>query len=1199
MLIVWFCAMYYRLLLILCGVSLLGNGCSGDGASFSSTTPIDEQTDVSPDGLLKIDTRTGSRKHLLSFKTSGKHEFGRYLSEYVLVIKSNVESCVRLKVRPAEEIGTPIAKNYFDNDDPGATSCGASNSEEAGGSNLALLPDIDQKIPVQPSYATAMPIRDEHQRYLDTIPADTGRLGITSSPELCSISIFRMPDNRVDRGAGDHGGDDYTVPKTGRLLVVSNQKKIRIWVDEEYGNPCTAVGQTPGNFKALEFSGQVESITDRLYMAHLHNLATEVEKAYTRLTAAFGGVSDVDDNGSVDLFLSPNVNRSHFNGYPSGEIDSFRATLPYRPNDLAPYDPLSNSTSNEGEIIYMWVPDPAGIYTYDFSTSANSLTSNYSKGFIAAQLMNLILLNQKTIVKKRLKREERWLMEALSLLASSYIGGNNYVFHMLTQYLASRPQMIDVFAQPTSNYENIIDDEERQGMLTMFAWYMHTRLCGNKVEICTDLKQLIDTDLVGKDNIENVFGVSLNQLMLDFGITVATHLANDPRAVRGLWDKEDSGTEGLDRPLKMPLFDDNNLTATEVSPNDPPVTVELANDGSTFISGDPNTAADLRCSRTDDRACDRTHASPFPNLSNMLYQVVLPDSDMDLKLVANSVTYIFVTGLLSERTDIVANFGRGLQIVIMPLGERNAELRKVHQEKVSEFGHMDVRAVNLTDTIDATKTYYNDPPYPQEIMHEWTLKGDKELWIAGAINDITLNPMTIGDADTYNIKVDPCASGCSADDKISVLVQTKVRDFPSQLVPFTLATTTDLNIFKGRNIWAKAEDLDIPDFEPEGEAVLCQATSTNPGRCANGRISGAATFDAQHQSGGGFALPIDNFLFASRPFEDTQRFNNGVITCEERGGGSRPFCPDEAARQFFNFSWQRDSEAHSFVFYTVDEDTNFSAALETVNTEYIQNLQKFKRLLPDAPFEAEDEEEGRSACSEIGLDEENDCRKKSEGQLTAAAQELLKTKRFVCNNDAPAINCGTIASDIGGWFPKGQFVNLKKSNQTWTTYYDPAFAKGAHGPCAGEAQTSPPANYPCSLDATMGTNDIRHQLNVDAGRVLPAGDEAYCKGVFGVDFDVCIDPVTIYSTSDSNRQLYTYIYDNPDTTRIRERCPFDLSPSRGEVIGKSNRVHYLWFEVRKDAPTFINLMVGGLNNSKGRYLLRAKLFKHKNNRCSR
>ena len=154
----------------------------------------------------------------------------------------------------------------------------------------------------------------------------------------------------------------------------------------------------------------------------------KVEKAYKRLSDAFGDISDIDNNGAVDLFLSPEINRSHFSGVPSDDIDSFKATLPYRPNDLAPFDAHRNSTSNEAEVLYLWVPDPAGIYTYGYPTSSNSLTSNYSKGYLAAQLMNLIILNHKTIVENRLQNEERWIMEVLSLLASSYIGGNNYVF---------------------------------------------------------------------------------------------------------------------------------------------------------------------------------------------------------------------------------------------------------------------------------------------------------------------------------------------------------------------------------------------------------------------------------------------------------------------------------------------------------------------------------------------------------------------------------------------------------------------------------------------------------------------------------------------------------------------------------------------------------------------------------------------------
>ena len=1172
----------WRFLLTSLVIGQLCSTCSGDGASFGSSTPDIEEKDINPDGLLTIDTRGGSLQHLLTFQTTGKHEFGRYLSEYVLVIKSNAESCVRLKVRPAEEIDTPVRKDHFDNDDPGASSCGAASSG-GGGASLALLPDTPPRLKTH-----ALPMNDAHRNYLDTIPANTNRFGITSSPELCSLSIFRMPAKRVSRGAGDTAGGEYTVSKTGRLLVVSDKKKVRIWVDEEYGNPCTAVGQTPDDFKAIDFIAKKGKVTDRLYMAHLRNLAAETEKTYLRLSEAYGDVSDVDSNGSIDMFLSPDMNRAHFNGVPSSNIDRFSATLVNRPNDLAPFHSQHNSMSNEGEIIYLWVPDPAGIYTYGFLASANSITSNYAKGYVAAQLMNLIVLNHKTIVDDRSKREKRWLMDALALLASSYVAGNNYVFHSLAQYLTSRPQTINLFAKPASKYQTIIDDEERQGMLMMFAWYMHTRLCGNKVEICDKLKKLIDTELTGKENIENTFGVTQEQLLLDFGMTVAAHLADDPDAVRALWDKEDTGTEGITKPLEMPLFNDNRLSDTEVSPSDPPLTVELANDGQNFLSGDPNTPSAA--------AWDRTHASPFPNLDNVLYQVVLPDSDMDLKLVANSLTYVFITGLTSERTDIIGSFSKGLQVVVMPLGERNSTLRKVHQEKTSELSHTDVRVINLTDTIDETKTYYDESPYPDENMRDWTLQEDKELWIAGSIDNMVLNPMTIGDADAYSIKIDPCGThACDATDEFYVMVQTKVRDFPSQLVPFTLATSTDLNIFKGRNIWAKLEDLGVDDIETQGQPVLCQATTA--GRCANGGISGAYTFDASHQKSGGYKLPIDNFFFASRPFSHAQRFNHGVIGCKE-AQGFRAYCPEEAARQFFNFKWNPRAEANSFQFYTVDKNASFADNLETVDDEYLDNLRTFISLVSGAPFD-EDNTAALEACGGIGLDEEYDCQTKNSGALRTAAEDILAKKRIICNHDKQR-NCDDIYTAVSGWLPKNNFINLKKSSTTWTTYYDPVFAKGAHGACVGEptARQSDVQDYPCpALDAAMRNDDIRYQLNVDADRVLPAGGETMCDGFFGEDYDVCVDPVTIHSASGGDKLLYTYVYDSPATTRIRQRCPFHLGHSRGQVIGKSNRLHYLWFKVKKDAPTFINLMVGGLNNSQGRYLLRTKLFRYNKTKC--
>ena len=211
--------MYRLLSLSLYFIGLLLGACSGDGSNFGSLVPpgIENPTEITPDEIITIDTRGGSQKHLLNFKTSGKHEFGRYLSEYVLVIKSNTESCVRLKVRPAEEIGSPVTEDHFDNDDPGAGSCGSNN--DAGGdidsdndqdegnppAKLALVPDA--ALAELPS--TARPMRDAHWHYLNTMLASAEQMRITSSPQLCSLRIFRMPSKRINRGPGDHSGKEF------------------------------------------------------------------------------------------------------------------------------------------------------------------------------------------------------------------------------------------------------------------------------------------------------------------------------------------------------------------------------------------------------------------------------------------------------------------------------------------------------------------------------------------------------------------------------------------------------------------------------------------------------------------------------------------------------------------------------------------------------------------------------------------------------------------------------------------------------------------------------------------------------------------------------------------------------------------------------------------------------------------------------
>ena len=1249
------CAVFVFLLLSDCGGKKSGSSpAPGPGPGTRPPEPMI----VEPDEVTVIDSRGGAKTELLQLRTSGKHQLGRYLSEYLLVVKSDRASCIRLKMLPAGVIDSSIPEDFFENFDEGASACqSAGGDEDIEDTEEAPAPALRQQrgseVGRTRQHRVALPMREEHRRYLESITDTVAPLGITSSPVICSLNIFRMPTTRLQHEHGEGEGLEATVSKTGRLLVVSPGRKVRVWMDEEYGNPCSAVGQPPSDFQPIDFNTAREfGVVDRLYMAHLENIARELESAYKRLTSAFGDVSDIDGNSSIDVFLSPDINREHFHGGYDDPIDKLRATMVHRPNDLSPFNAHHNPTSNEGEILYLWTPDPAGIYTYGYFASSNSITSNYSKGYLATQLMGLIIMNHKLLDRPSptipgqeipLQNEQKWLIDALSLLAASYVGGNDYPYHFLAQYMTSRPQEVNMFQEISSFEPNQLDDE-RLGMLTMFGWYMHTKICGKSVKICDKLQELIDSTLIGEGNVAATLDLDWDDLFLNFGISVATQLADKPADVRALWNK--SGGKSVLAPLEMPIFDDNNLNSTEVYPASPPRTVEIDNLGN-IITG-------------DDR--DRTHATPFPNLDNLIYQVVMPDNDMDLQVVPNSLTYILLTGLTEEESSMIADFGRGLQVVIIPLGDRDSKLRSMYQEKRSEFAYMDVRPVNLTDEVDENRTYYEQPPLPQDEMAEYTLTPGKEIWITGSIDNFSVNGAgNIGDADSYNIKVDPCYPASSCPDQPNkfgnfILVQTKIRDFPSQLTPFTLITTTDNRIFSGRSMWGLVKDI-YPQFEvPEGViAVLCQSEAEWPGGtrydvCANGgllpdefmdrrddwqtrtSLTGAATFDATHQPEG-YNSPIDNFFFSALGFP---RFNRGTLSGDRGDPGTdfRAFLENEVNRQFFSFAYSSDLEASTYRFYTVGRDTNFSSDLETLTDEGIKKWRHFLEGNTKAGCyhnipPGDEEEEKRKAfikcCTAIGLSED-DCNAGYGPQLVTQARELLEKRRFICDRDEHAGGCDAVLGELlKSWFPPGHIVNFKSTSHAWTSFYEPVYPEDKSGACAGEPADFP--GYPCAVDdASMDTGDIRHQFNIDSDRFWeencvrqrlstcadkgltnPSNGQLFlddekrncvalvdgttcavlCIAAFGKDYDVCGDDMTWHESAGGGH-LYVWADENLPSDRPRARF-LPLATKRGEIIGKSDRIHYAQFAVPSE-PTIFNVLIGGLNNSTGKYLIRLRML---------
>ncbi|MEZ4743881.1 MAG: hypothetical protein R3B45_15790 [Bdellovibrionota bacterium] len=663
-------------------------------------------------------------KHLI-FQASTAQEEQRYLSEFLIVVRANTDSCIRLKARPTAGLESEISGDAV-NAEADVGPCEAYKTESTDESTAAEDSATDQQS------ASLLSLN---------YGSSSGGFSLTESTNLCDIRIFRMPSGQSTR-LGQPSGLGPVVTKSARLAVISPGKKVKIWVDEEIGNICSSgsVGDFP--ITALGPLEQTNSSyaghKDQLKVEHLTNLAAEVEKIYSTLTTTYGAISDLDTNGAVNLFISPDVNRQYFIPSRTNVADRFRATMIEKPEDLAYYNSTTNPLSNEGEVLYLWAPDPAGIFNYGLFPSGNSLTSNYAKGYLATQLMNLINHNSHLLTLKG-KIEERWLREALAQLASAYVAGNDYTGLSLGHYLSSRPQEFSL-TEPIgerieADYKHYVR-ESQLGMRAMFGWFLHSKLCGGtSIAPCAKIKSLIATPKVGIANVEDILQMKFAEILKQFGLSVGVALADDPVSAAALVK---NNTETPD-PVLLPKLE-------FIFPSSP---------RKTFLVNYNVTASTT--------ANDPALAGPFPSKDSMLFQPILPDNDMDLKLEKNSVTYILLSGIVNAETDITAYLGPNLNVTFVPLGERNGANRRIHMEKISEAAHLDLRPINLTSTAEADRTNYAPPSHAAS----YTVNYNREVWVMGSIDNFNINESgeskTVGDTDAYTIEVNPCEGATGAD----------------------------------------------------------------------------------------------------------------------------------------------------------------------------------------------------------------------------------------------------------------------------------------------------------------------------------------------------------------------------------------------------------------------------------------------------
>jgi hypothetical protein len=268
----------------------------------------------------------------------------------------------------------------------------------------------------------------------------------------------------------------------------------------------------------------VETPSAALSEADLQRLAGDLDDPLFRLvTDAFGAPSDVDGNERVIILLTPAVNRltpSASAGYVGGFFFGV---------DLLP----NRNNSNQAEVIYAMVPDPAG----DFGAPrSRELVLGALPAILAHELQHMVHFNERMLVRQAAKNEALWLQEALAQSAETLVGDS--LLRMGETARAAR------YLEPTYHRARVFLEEPSPVSLLVSAgggslgergagWLFLRYLQGQHPRGGTDLlRALTRTTRAGLENIEAATGRSWSDSFSDWSVATFTDGLDPPPADR-------------------------------------------------------------------------------------------------------------------------------------------------------------------------------------------------------------------------------------------------------------------------------------------------------------------------------------------------------------------------------------------------------------------------------------------------------------------------------------------------------------------------------------------------------------------------------------------------------------------------------------------------------------------------------------------
>lgn len=1193
--------------------------------------------------------QTASSSSLKKLKFQAGSGDGQFLKEYLLVITAHEPSCLRLK--------TPDDKTVSEYSCPGHTS----GTPTPGPKYINSLPNfINQPTtsPIGGDLPTGL-TPEERLAYLQTHPPKMNLADETSMAapqlELCATQNINFINPALE-------ADAQATPTLSKLAyLVHKTVHTALWVDAEVGNPCRS--GSPDDLPSVNFSPLVKQGRDELKLQHLKSLGDEAENIYQKLAGNFGDFSDLDHNGLVHIVLSPEVNRSYLSRYASNSLDLFAASPIVKMEDLDLN--AAHPLSNHGEYVYLWAPDPQGAFSHGQFLSSTSLISQYAKGYIAQQLMTLLLFNQQIISSRT--PESTWLSTSMSLLASAYAAGNDYSFDYVTQYLSSRSHYVSLTQSVDDSFvpSSFAADTRiaQLGLRSLFAWYVHARLCPQSLDICPKMKTIIDQGLSDVSSIELALGEKFPQILEKFSLSLALALVHNPTQVKGRLGTLASSY--VDFPLSENL-------STQV----------------------------------------------IPSRDQMSFQIKYPNTQLDLSLAKDSVSFVILTAFDQDLVQLDAYMGAHVAMQVIPLADREISQRALYMEK--NTASLDQRSVNLTDIQDeAHLSTYDGVP---EGHDQYVVSQNKELWILGNIENFYVSyldgngekTVSIADTDSYTLKIDPCKdsddeSVCRRNPKKSVLIQMLPLEQDlgqiSSVDPAILVTTPSLTLFRGQNFLPRKMSVIEPGSQAivdEVVPVLCQSElslnssqenlSSIMSRCANAGLStsgyeekvcgrsilavdGGACLSSAPKQSVSYDLnsyvaqnyndksPVfDNYLHSGPKGFPSLNYGHmdSIKSTVERSKPSTFFDPEEIYRQFLRFAYTKEAKAQTYTFYPVwgwdgsqvTSKLDLSSHLSSSSVKVAKFFDFRQKLLALTGTVSKD-----SMCALISSCQKNmelispqnfcvnpiqayksledkikDSLKStrvtcvipssaslSKSNLSAAfiqlCPELLLTKtqtlNFTLASDANPLNGISCPSDgkgpqintqgtdvsqsqiltpqaqsltVGSWVDNKQviFGSDTYSGQNWTSYYKPLFPHSDIGTfCLGD-QASVSEQYPCAIDSgDSAQGDLRYQLNVAKDLFSTQCSEKELRKDFLAcvntqAFDLAIEPDRFIAPAFSRK------------SSLATNLP--VTKNTGELIGKSGQLGFVSFLIPTQGSSILQVLVGGMRHTQGRYLLRVRVL---------